>query len=398
MKNIKSFILYGIIILLSIAAFGGYVLKQKTAKETGGTVSQQTVSQPAAQNPDSSKAAAADSAADTGSTSAAEPEAIEVNATLLTVADGIAGKSEEEKRKHIQQVMKRETEKLDPNPVVGVGRGEDFGKVTLDAVNNAGGLKDIIKKGDVVLIKPNICIQDEKSGSPMITDYRVVREVVNIAKECGASRIIIAEGNFASNAFENQENRYVTINDAELYNFNDCDEKDCYELTPQKSLVGKTLFVPKIYMDADVVIDVAKLKTHYITGVSLGLKNSIGIPPYKIYGISASKTGLHNLGIEEVILDLNKIRKPDFTIIDGIIGGENFGPYANTPVNSNVIFAGKDIVAVDTVALTFMGFQVELVSHVMRAAEEKLGIADLSKIKVEGADLQSIRMEFKPAY
>jgi uncharacterized protein (DUF362 family) len=151
-------------------------------------------------------------------------------------------------------------------------------------------------------------------------------------------------------------------------------------------------------MDADVVINVAKLKTHFLTGVSLGLKNCIGIPSYKLYGGGGGKIGLHDLGLFQVIIDLNKIRKPEFTIIDGIIGGENFGPYANTPVKSNVVFAGKDIVAVDTVALTFMGFSTENINNVKQAAQEKLGIDDLNKIKVKGADLNSIIMHFKQKY
>ncbi len=400
MKNIKNIIIYGIILLLCVAAFGGYLLNRRsTGTAASGTAIQSTAGTTAG---NSSGSAAADGS---GTGTAGSPDnpvkasdEIEVSARIITDAGSIINKSEEEKQKHIKLVMSRETEKLDPNPVVGVGRGEDFALATSEAVKNAGGLENIIRKGDVVLIKPNLCVQAEQAGSPMITDYRVVQEVINIAAECGASKIVVAEGNFASNAFENKGNGYVALKGAVLYNFNDCVEKDCYELTPEKSLVGKAIYVPKLYMDADVVINVAKLKTHFITGVSLGLKNCIGVPSYRIYGGSSSKDGLHALGIEQVIIDLNKIRKPEFTIIDGIIGGEDFGPYANTPVKSNVVFAGKDIVAVDAAALSFMGFKPDQISHVRSAAEEKLGIADLDKIKVNGADLAAISMKFKPAY
>lgn len=147
-------------------------------------------------------------------------------------------------------------------------------------------------------------------------------------------------------------------------------------------------------MDADVVIDVAKMKTHFLTGISLGLKNSIGVPSYKIYQGSGDKGGLHALGIEKVIVDLNRIRRPDFVIVDGIIGGEGFGPYENTPVKSNIIIAGKDVVAVDTVGLNFMGFSVSDINHVQMAAQNNVGIDDLNKIKIIGADLNSIKMKF----
>lgn len=377
MKITKSIIIYGIILLLCLAAFGGYIATQLNDASDKETVQAADSTIPIA-------------ASTTGSIATDSGVSAATNDDTNTKVD-------DKKQKHIQQVMSRENENLDPNPIIGVGKGTDFAKATSDAINNAGGIQSIIKKGDVVLIKPNLCLALESSGSPMTTDYRVVEEVVRIAKECGASKIIIAEGNFASNAFEDKYNKYDTIKDVEFYNFNDCEQKDCYELTPQKSLVGKAIFIPKVYMDADVVINVAKLKTHFVTGVSLGLKNSIGVPSYKIYGGSSSKDGLHFLGLEEAIIDLNKIRKPEFTIIDGIIGGEGFGPTANTPVESNVVFAGKDIVAVDTVALTFMGFDLNAITHVKRAAEEKLGIADLTKIMVKGANLKTDSMKFVPA-
>ena len=54
--------------------------------------------------------------------------------------------------------------------------------------------------------------------------------------------------------------------------------------------------------------------------------------------------------------------------------------------------------AVDTVALTFMGFTVDQIPHVKLAAEKNLGTADLSRIQVNGADLNAIRMDFKSSY
>lgn len=153
-------------------------------------------------------------------------------------------------------------------------------------------------------------------------------------------------------------------------------------------------------MDADVVIGAAKLKTHFQSDavVSLGLKLSMGVPPTPLYGSAGGKTMLHSMGLKEIIVDLNKIRRPDFVVIDGIVGGEGYGPLANTPVKSNVMFAGSDIVALDTVALTFMGFKVEEIPHVKLASDEGLGISDLSKIQIVGADLEKISMRFKRAY
>lgn len=353
MKRLKGFIVYGVIILLSVAVLAGYLIK---------------------------KGSSGDSA-------------------TAGNANAVLSDSDQGKQKHVEEVMKKGIAEPDPNPVIGIGRGEDYTKVTDEAVNNAGGLKDIIKKGDVVLIKPNICTR-AMAVSPRITDYHVVQEIADMAVGLGASKIIVAEGTIAGNAFSRGFlvfNEYDKVKGVELFDLNGCSEEDCYKLKPQKSLTGTTIYIPKIYMDADVVITIAKLKTHCVTTASLSLKNSIGVPPGQIYGVG-SKDGLHTLGIDQAIIDINRIRKPDFAIIEGIVGGEGNGPLTNTPVKSDIIFAGKDLVALDTVALTFMGFKVDEISHVKLAGEEKLGISDLSKIEVVGADLDSIKMSFMRAY
>ncbi len=359
MKKYKNIIVYAVIALLCIAAFAGYFLTRKSSDSTAASSS-------------------------TVSTSAA------------------AGKTEAQKQDHIKAVMEKSVAEPNANPVVGIGRGTDHAKVTSDAIENAGGLKDIVKEGDVVLIKPNLCT-NAMPDTPTTTDYRITAEVVKKVKELGASRVIIAEGGFQGNVFDKtgmSQNKYNTIQGVEFFDFNSCKEKDCYKLKTKDSLLGKELFIPKIYMDADVVITVPKLKTHTIPEavVTLSLKNSFGVPPAPLYGGLGDKIGLHDLGMVESIMELNKIRKPDFSVIDGIIGGERYGPADNTPVNSNIVLAGKDIVAVDTVALNFMGFQLDQIPYIKKAVDLKLGIGDINKITVKGADLKSIKMNFESIF
>jgi uncharacterized protein (DUF362 family) len=309
-------------------------------------------------------------------------------------------KSRGDREKHLAAVMRKALAEPAANAVVGVGRGPDYAKATLTAIENAGGLKDIVKKGDLVLIKPNICTFD-KAGGPTITDYRVIQAITDLVLKYGAARVVVAEGAINGDAFDAisvRFNKYATIKGVQLLNINGLQKEDCYELKPQKSLTGKALFIPKIYMDADVVITVPKLKTHNLPEavVSLSLKNAIGVPPGPIYGNTFGyKNGLHSLGIKEAMVDINRLRKPDLTVIEGIVGGEGNGPLENTPVKSNIIFAGTDLVAVDTAALTFMGFKVDQIPHVELASKERLGISDLARIKIVGADLNAIQMHFK---
>lgn len=276
-------------------------------------------------------------------------------------------------------------------PVVGIGLGSEYGKVTRTAILNAGGLESLIRINDTVVIKPNL-VKPSLTNEAVTTDYRVVQEVADLVKQCGAGKIIVAEASPFGNVFEAA--KYNELSGVTLFNMDDCKEEDCYRLKPEGSLTNQDLLIPKIYMDADVVIGVAKLKTHNEAGVTLSLKNSVGVPPTSFYG-TGTKLKLHQWGLMEAIVDINKIRKPDFAVIDGIIGGEGDGPLLVRPVHSNIVLAGTDPVAVDTVALDFMGFTLEEVSHVKLAAREGLGIADLNQIRIIGADTNFKKMSFQ---
>jgi uncharacterized protein (DUF362 family) len=369
MNKLKMVIVYGVIIVLCIAALTSFLVSKRTEAVNTET--------------DSSTVAAASTQTETASADTTTAEKTATDQALDSIPE------------KVQAIMKKTAETPDPNPIIGVGRGKDFAGVTRDAIEKAGGLKDIIKQGDTVLIKPNM-IKAALPEAGIVTDYRVVQEIANIARECGAARVIVADGSPWNKSFDGDAEAYKKISGVELFDFNDCKEEDCYKLRPINGLGKVGFFIPKLYMDADVVITAAKLKTHYEAVVTLGLKNVFGVPPLYMNGSGfLGKEYLHGLGLPIAIVDLNKVRKPDFTVIDGIIGGEGNMPISGTPVASEIVFAGKDIVAADTAALTFMGFTVEDVPHVKLAGEQGLGISDLSKIKVIGAELEKIKMQFK---
>jgi uncharacterized protein (DUF362 family) len=226
----------------------------------------------------------------------------------------------------------------------------------------------------------------------------MVAEIVTMARECGASRIIIAEASGSRDRRLFEATSMTTIEGVEFMDFNTFRAADCYYLTPANSLTGEYFYIPKIYMDADVVIDTPKMKNHYMTTVTLSLKNcSIGVPPTSLSGRGGAlpKQKLHDYGLDRSIVDINQIRKPDFSVVDGIIGMEGRGPVGGSPIRSNVIIAGADPVAVDTVGLTFMGYIVDEVSHVKMAGDAGLGINIIQDIKVVGAELENIKTPYK---
>jgi uncharacterized protein (DUF362 family) len=189
--------------------------------------------------------------------------------------------------------------------------------------------------------------------------------------------------------------RFNTIEGVEFLDLNAIPKEECYYASSPKKLTKEPIYMPKIYVDADVVISVPKLKTNYAVGPSLGLKNGFGAPPKPLLNDgTAWKWGLHNRGIENSIVEINLIRKPDFVVIDGIVAGEGNGPTSNDPVDARVVFAGADVMAVDTIASYFMGFAPQKLPHLKLAAENGLGEYRMERIQVAGANIHEIRMDF----
>ncbi|MBI3696208.1 MAG: DUF362 domain-containing protein, partial [Acidobacteria bacterium] len=143
-------------------------------------------------------------------------------------------------------------------------------------------------------------------------------------------------------------------------------------------------------------ISVAPLKTHRLTGVSLGMKNYFGIGPGAKYGFP--KQGLHKLGApDEVLVDLFAFHPADYAILGGSWGVEGDGPYwpGARSVHHNVIVAGADTVAVDSVGASVMGFDPVNIRHLPLAADKGFGIWAPESIWTRGNTTGEARRMFR---
>jgi uncharacterized protein (DUF362 family) len=153
----------------------------------------------------------------------------------------------------------------------------------------------------------------------------------------------------------------------------------------------KELYFPKTALGVDFLVSMPKLKTHHWAGVTLSLKNMFGIVPGSCYGWP--KNVLHWAGIDRAILDINAATKPDFAIVDGIVGMEGNGPIQGTPKASGVLVLGNDAVAVDATCCRIMGLVPEHVKY-LAAAGTLLGHLKLAKIQQLGESIASVKAPF----
>jgi uncharacterized protein (DUF362 family) len=271
-----------------------------------------------------------------------------------------------------------------------------------DAIELIGGVKSIVKAGDTVLIKPNWLAP---IPNPATTDPRVVKALIEIFREAGAKRVVVSEyavphgkvAPYLYGAWKSLRDvvkklgydRYVEDAGGELIPFEDV------ELVEVKVEGGKILRkarVPKLVLEADVLVDVPVMKTHFYTLVTLGIKNMHGILPDDL------KTYAHKEDLDQFLVDIIKIRPPDLTVIDGIRALEGYDHHVTMKdvVDMGVIIASRDVVAADAVAATVMGFNpLEEITHIRIAHMEGVGVGDLNKIVVKGNSILEVRRIFK---
>ncbi len=146
--------------------------------------------------------------------------------------------------------------------------------------------------------------------------------------------------------------------------------------------------IAKTVLEADCIINVPKLKIHHIAGVTLCAKNLMGCIWPK---------GIMHINIHKKLADLASIVRSCINIVDGIIGSEG-NEISGDPVKMNIIIAGLDIVATDTISCIVMGIDPKKPEYLQLMSKKGLGTCDLNKIKVLGENLIDIIRNFRLAY
>lgn len=289
--------------------------------------------------------------------------------------------------------------------VVSFVKGKDVKKITREAISLIGGLEQALKPGDTVLIKPNFGV-DLPSSTGGTTNPIVVVTLIELAREAGAKRVIVGEssvvGYNAGEIFEFLGVRELFENaGTELVNM------DADESIQVKVPNGKNFEKMRIHSTAwksDFIISVPVMKTHFQTVVSLGLKNMKGVLPDSMKKLShriGVKQHREEFELEQSILDLNSVIKPDLTVIDGIVAQEGYTPgspgVTGSPLPFDTVVAGFDPVATDATAAYLMGFDPMEVPLIRKAYERGLGEARLEMIQMVGTPVKRVKKKFRPA-
>jgi uncharacterized protein (DUF362 family) len=258
------------------------------------------------------------------------------------------------------------------------------------AIELAGGLN--LQNGDTVVIKINLCdFRLPETGAvthPIFLDATLTY----LRLEFKNLNIFVVESDATSArpdllikwlGFES----VLKKNNAQYINLSKTS-------TFKKSIPGryfKEMDIPEIFAESNYFISMAKLKTAMLTKITCCLKNQFGCIPYR------RKIRFHPK-LDDVIVDANLFMKPDFCLVDGIIGmGGTKSPNDGVPLKYETIISGKDPVAVDSVCARILGFSPFFVGHIRKAQGSAVGRI---KCQTMGENLDAVAKdsEYSEAY
>lgn len=271
------------------------------------------------------------------------------------------------------------------------GNGK-LSKILMRGFDALGGIQNVVKPGQSVLIKVNL-VEGHEAITGGITDVYMCETVIElIKKHCQPGRIIVGEntsvGDLTKKTFE--RNGYTAMcarQEVELLDFAD---DEFVEVPVEGALYAEVLPFPKTVLDADVFITLPLLKNHDTVCITAALKNSFGFIPDHM-----RRQAHRDTAIEQFVLDLNRVRTPDFAIVDGRIGMEGIagGSHFDHPRYANRIIMGADAVAVDTVCTHIMD-QNPRVRYLQWADQYGLGNCNLDYIDIHGMSLEEAKVHF----
>lgn len=254
-----------------------------------------------------------------------------------------------------------------------------------------GGLDKIIKPGMRVAIKPNL-LMAKKPGDAATTHPAVVRAVIKLVQKAGGIVTIVESPGGPYNipilkmVYSKTGMEEVADETGAELNFDLRVEK----IENPDAAYLKSLKILKPLHDADLIINLAKLKTHGFMVYTGAVKNMFG----SIAGLEKSEYHLRMSDSHQFancLIDIYMAVKPRINIIDGVIAMEGDGPSAGIPKHIGVILASADAFACDYAALKIIGVDHRKVP-VMKAAEER-GIFDRNQVNILGVDIDSVKPE-----
>ena len=246
-----------------------------------------------------------------------------------------------------------------------------------------GGMGQFVKKGQTVVVKPNIGFP-RKPEVGATTNPLLIKTIIESCYQAGAKKVYVFD-NVVMPTSGNSKNCYKIsgIEDAARAGRGiiiPVDDFNYQEVNIPRAKTLKTVEIHRLILDSDVFINVPVLKHHSSTHLSIAMKN--------LMGIVKNRMKYHLTGLDQCIADFCLYKKPDLNIVDAyrvLMSDGPGGPHDEKALNvelKKTLLMSRDIVAVDAAATRIFGKNPEDIGYIKMGHQQKAGNMNLSQLKI----------------
>jgi uncharacterized protein (DUF362 family) len=283
-----------------------------------------------------------------------------------------------------------------PDPTVTLTRCSDYSRQAIaDAIekhfNLLGGLEQFVRPGDSVLLKPNFIAPRSRRHATQ-TDPAVILETARLLKDFGA-RPFVADSPAWANTSEcvkalklDEPLKQLSVPVKQLDNPKKC------RVGTKKTKVG----ISSVALDADVIINLPKFKSHQQLGATFAVKNMFGCVSGKKKALWHFTKGGSQDEFCELLIDIYRYINPALTIIDAVTAMDGPGPIRGRARPLGWLIGGTDPIACETICAKLVNIEPDDIPIIKTAKQISFGCPDPAKITITGDDFsQSICTDFE---
>jgi len=274
---------------------------------------------------------------------------------------------------------------------------EDVKTAVFIALDNINAQRLMQKEGMTILLKPNL-LMGKPPERGVNTHPEVVRATIQWVKRFNPAKIYVCDS--AGGAKVGITEKAILDSGIGIV----CEEEGAECLPFEKSerkiykiedpLELEEISSSKLIEDADLIINIPKIKTHWQCTLTCCIKNMFGTVLLANKAKTHAQAAVLDRFCSELV-DIYSVSKPQLTVIDGYICMEGQGPSSGDAVKLDLILAGYDPVALDSVVCKIIGFDPSEVLYLAKAEQKELGSTDLEKVEIIGKSIKDVYRKFK---
>jgi uncharacterized protein (DUF362 family)/Pyruvate/2-oxoacid:ferredoxin oxidoreductase delta subunit len=238
------------------------------------------------------------------------------------------------------------------------------------SIDLIGGIHTFVKRGSHVLLKPNLLFG--KSPEKAVTTHpSILRGMIAMVREAGGVPSIGDSPSVGSLTWTAERAGVKAVADAM-----ECPLVEFNRPVYPPAAGGKTfkqLEVDRAVLEADVIINLPKWKTHAQMLLTLGVKNLFGCIPGSRKPLWHLKAGDDRRIFARILFDIYQAVRPSLTVLDGVVGMEGNGPNSGRPIPIGLMMASGDSLSLDQVVCDLLGISREFLLTNRVAFEQGIG-------------------------